>query len=243
MVISNLIAPITYEERIVVFFDVLGWKSHISNAGSDPIKIGQLALIPKLLKSSPLLQVTGSGEAKITSFSDCCVISLPYKEEFLPQIIYGLSNIFIGSAICGFLLRAGVTIGQLHHQEDIVFGPALNKAYQLESKGVFPRIILDDAIRELNNLDIIPDMLDSDSLGLFIDPYKLSFAKSKHLIKNSFPQDDFIGAATNNGVTLYTLLLLRLEEILAKTEKEEHRTRVNWIYARVRQQFKTILGS
>ncbi|WP_440808068.1 hypothetical protein [Pseudomonas syringae] len=242
MVISNLIAPITYEERIVVFFDVLGWKSHISNAGNDPIKIGQLALIPRLLKSSPLLQARGSGEAKITSFSDCCVISLPYKEEFLPQTIYGLSNIFVGSAICGFLLRAGVTIGKLHHQEDIVFGPALNKAYQLESKGVFPRIILDDTIPELNHLNIIPDMLDSDSLGLFVDPYKLSFAKSKHLIKSSFPQDNFMGVATNNGVTLYTLLLLRLEEILAKTEKEEHRTRANWIYARVRQQFTTILN-
>ena len=243
MVISDLIAPITYEERIVVFFDVLGWKSHISNAGSDPVKIGQLALIPKLLKSSPFLQATGSGEARITSFSDCCVISLPYKEEFLPQIIYGLSNIFIGSAICGFLLRAGVTVGQLHHQEDIVFGPALNKAYQLESKGVYPRIILDDAIPELNHLDIIPDMIDKDSLGLFVDPYKLSFIKSKHLINSSLPKDDFMGVATDNGVTIYTLLLLRLEEILAKTEKEEHRTRANWVYARVRQQFKTILGS
>lgn len=242
MVISDLIAPINYEERIVVFFDVLGWKSHISNAGNDPVKIGQLALIPKLLKSSPLLQTTGSGEAKITSFSDCCVISIPYKEEFLPQIIYGLSNIFIGSAICGFLLRAGVTIGQLHHQEDIVFGPALNKAYQLESKGVYPRIILDDAIPELNHLDIIPDMLDNDSLGLFVDPYKLSFAKSTHLINSSFPKEDFLGVATDNGVTIYTLLLLRLEEILAKTEKKEHRTRANWVYARVRQQLKTVLG-
>ena len=85
-------------------------------------------------------------------------------------------------------------------------------------------------------------MLDSDSLGLFVDPYKLSFAKSKHLITSSFPKDDFMGVATDNAVTIYTLLLLRLEEILAKTEKDEHRTRANWVYARVRQQFKTILG-
>lgn len=46
MVISDLIAPITYEERIVVSFDVLDWKSHIFNAGNDSVKIGQLALIP-----------------------------------------------------------------------------------------------------------------------------------------------------------------------------------------------------
>lgn len=243
MVISDLTTPITYEHRIVVFFDILGWKSHITNAGNDPIKIGQLALIPRLLKSSPIFQAAGSGEARITSFSDCCVISLPYKAENIPQIIYGLSNVFLGSAICGFLLRAGVTVGQLHHQEDIVFGPALNQAYQLESKGVYPRIILDNAIAELNHMDILPDMIGNDSLGLFVDPYRLSFIKSKHLIQGSFPREDFMGVATDYGVTVYTLLLLRLEELLAKTEKEEHLTRINWVYARVRQQFKTILGS
>lgn len=34
-----------------------------------------------------------------------------------------------------------------------------------------------------------------------------------------------MGVATDNGVTIYSLLLFRIEEILAKTEKKEHRTR------------------
>ena len=62
-------------------------------------------------------------------------------------------------------------------------------------------------------------MIGNDSLGLFVAPYKLSFIKSKHLIKSSLPKDDFMGVATDNEVTIYTLLLLRLEEILAKTEE------------------------
>jgi hypothetical protein len=44
----------------------------------------------------------------------------------------------------GILLRGAMCIDDLHVEEDIVFGPALVKAYQLEaSVAVFPRIVVD----------------------------------------------------------------------------------------------------
>jgi hypothetical protein len=239
---SDFSSPITYDERLVVFFDVMGWKSHVSDAGRDPVKVGQLSLIPRLLKSSILLQAAGSGKAQITSFSDCCVISLPYKQETLSQVIYGLSNVFVGAAIAGFLLRAGVTVGNIHHENGIVFGPALNVAHDLESKGRFPRIILDKSIPALKNVELIEGMLGEDEYGAYVDPYALQFIKSDYLRKESFPEGKFMGMPTNKAVEIYTVLLLRLEAMLSKAEDGKPKEQVNWLYARVRQQHREILN-
>lgn len=240
---TDLTSPITYDERLVVFFDVMGWKSHVSDAGSDPVKVGQLSFLPRLLKSSTVLQAAGSGEARITSFSDCCVISLPYKREELSHVIYGLSNVFVGAAVSGFLLRAGVTVGNIHHENDIVFGPALNIAHGLESNGLYPRIILDESIPGLKDVELIEGMLGDDELGVYVDPYSLQFIKSDYLRKESFPDGKFMGIATNKAVEIYTVLLLHLEAMLSKAEGEKPKKQVNWLYARVRQQHKKIIGS
>jgi hypothetical protein len=46
----------------------------------------------------------------------------------------------------GFSCRGGISAGSLYHHGQIVVGPALIKAYQLEkSIAVYPRVILDDA--------------------------------------------------------------------------------------------------
>ncbi len=47
------------------------------------------------------------------------------------------------------LIRGGIAIGNLYHNDDIVFGKALNDAYYLESEcAIFPRIILTEETYE-----------------------------------------------------------------------------------------------
>jgi hypothetical protein len=47
----------------------------------------------------------------------------------------------------GFLIRGGVTIGNLYHAQGIVFGPAMVEAYELESRtAVYPRIVVSHTI-------------------------------------------------------------------------------------------------
>lgn len=42
------------------------------------------------------------------------------------------------------LIRGGITIGKIIHNEEMVFGPGINRAYELESKyAIYPRIIFD----------------------------------------------------------------------------------------------------
>lgn len=241
---SGLLAPINYEKRIVIFFDVLGWKSHIQDAGDDPDKVGRLALLPKILQSLPVLQAAEAGspsDVRITSFSDCCVISVPYDESALPSIIYGLSNTFIGSALMGFLLRAGVTIGNLYHEGDIVFGPAMNRAYSLESTGVYPRVVLDPDIPSFSNLNLFEGMILKCDCGLFVDPYTLSFVRSEYC-QNPIANEKFMVVDTDKALTLYTMLQQSLESILGKAKTEEHRKRANWPYARVRSQLRLMLN-
>ncbi|MDV5097196.1 hypothetical protein RYH74_07820 [Pseudomonas sp. LSJ-87] len=238
----DLMSPITYDDRLVIFFDVMGWKSHIAWAGDDPFKVGMLSLMPKLLKRSSVLQGAGSSDARITAFSDCCVVSIPFSEESLPQVLYGLSNVFVGAAMAGFLLRAGATIGKLHHENDIVFGPGLNVAHGLESNGFYPRIILDKDVPSLKALQLLEGMKGEDEYGLFVDPFTLPFVKSGYLAKDSYPDGTFMGIPANKATEIYTVLLMRLEEMLGKAGTDKSKKQVNWLYARVRQQHKQILG-
>ena len=158
---------VSYERRVVVFFDILGWKEHVLNAGSDPVKI---TAITKLLKvfGGDEIKALNSDNQRLTSFSDCVVISCLESEVNLSNFIFGLSKIFLGAAKEGFFLRAGVTIGDICHREDMVFGPALNRAYLLESAGNYPRIVLD------NEIEVLRDFKCAEVEGgtVFIDAFK-----------------------------------------------------------------------
>lgn len=49
----------------------------------------------------------------------------------------------------GFPMRGGISLGEIHHQQDLAFGPAFINAYDLESRSaIYPRIVItEDTIR------------------------------------------------------------------------------------------------
>jgi len=60
------------------------------------------------------------------------------------NMAYFLTNSLIDY---GFIIRGAITIGDLYHDERIVFGPALNQAYEIESTiANYPRVIVDKRI-------------------------------------------------------------------------------------------------
>jgi len=79
-------------------------------------------------------------------------VSFTADEVDVERFVSGLSQIFLAAATEGFFLRAGVTVGDIYHDENMVFGPALNRAYQLEDAGKYPRIVLDELKPELTSL-------------------------------------------------------------------------------------------
>ena len=79
----------------------------------------------------------------MTQFSDSLLISVDddiHGREALQHAIFVLTSNLIEF---GFLLRGGVTRGELFHESGLVFGPALIEAYKLENEiACDPRVIL-----------------------------------------------------------------------------------------------------
>jgi hypothetical protein len=124
--------PLSYERRAVVFYDVLGWRDQIQRAGNDSAKIARLQRT--ILRP---IQSLRAGQAitafRFSAFSDNVVISCPPDEQTVFRLLTTLGSFMLGSAAGGFLVRGGITIGDIVHNEYVVFGPALNRAYELES--------------------------------------------------------------------------------------------------------------
>lgn len=237
MDLNSLTEPITYEKKLICFFDILGWKDHINKAGDDPIKIGRLALLPKLLTSQIIRDISTTSIGRLTSFSDCNVVTVQYREEYLPQIINGLSAIFIGAALNGFLVRAGITIGDIHHDGDLVFGPGLNRAYELESKGKYPRIILDSTVTDLCQLKM--PTLERDEDTLFADPFRLDFIHTCLQMN----MDASFKNSPNPALTCLTVIQENLIQSLKQTTDSRALEKINWLYNRVRPQIKNIFNN
>ncbi|MDR6957254.1 hypothetical protein J2W43_001230 [Pseudomonas brassicacearum] len=227
---KSILEPINYEVRLVCFFDILGWKSHIDKAGTDPTQLTRLAFLPRILSSGFVKSLSTGSNNKVTSFSDCAVLSIPYDENEVAKFVQGLCSIFVGGAINGFFVRAGVTVGNLYHDDQLVFGPALNKAYFLESTGKYPRIILDRDIEEFQHLSGV-NVRDEEGT-LFIDPFSIStFRKSCENTVYPLPEK-------MDGMALYVATEELVRREMEGASSEHVKNKFEWLYKRMRHELK-----
>ena len=63
----------SYERRIVAFYDMLGWRSEIADAGTDPNKVGNLRRL--ILTHTRVLGMSVNSRVNVSTFSDNVVIS------------------------------------------------------------------------------------------------------------------------------------------------------------------------
>lgn len=140
-----------YSRRIVAFVDILGFKSLID----ESLESEEMAKhIHNALKR--ILQVKRDNEdaeglislkkfgVEVTTFSDSAVISYPIDfEGGLFHVLLDIIHLQQALIYDGVLIRGGITIGDLYHDGEIVYGPAMNEAYRLESQYADqPRIII-----------------------------------------------------------------------------------------------------
>jgi hypothetical protein len=160
---------LNYEHRLVAFFDILGWRNEIAAAGSDPKRIARLAAAVRMFNANA--SAVGDAGARLTTFSDNVVFSKPYAEGDVEWLLQSLAVTQLGLAVQGLWMRGGVTIGDIHHDDHIVFGPALNRAYELESKiADMPRIMIDANVPVPSGTDFI-----ESGEATFLDPFKPKF--------------------------------------------------------------------
>ena len=162
---------IKYEERLVAFIDILGFKEIIKQSEKEPSKVELIYSVLNYLKNwevsenwdLKLVEIEEDaqkrgvenfdirGKTNSTSFSDSIVVSVKVDSnvnEMASTLIVNLANIGAILFEQGILFRGGLTIGNIIHNENgTVFGQGLIDAYKLESNNAkYPRIILSDKL-------------------------------------------------------------------------------------------------
>lgn len=142
---------VKYKKHLVAFIDILGFKDLINE--NDPKKIFKLLSVREEIEKI-IGKDKGSLDLKISSFSDCIVLSMEYESndyKIFNRFLQDISFYSLLATMNEHLIRGGFTIGDLYHDESKVFGPALNKAYVIETnQAVYPRIIFDtEVVKEL----------------------------------------------------------------------------------------------
>jgi hypothetical protein len=162
---------IKYEERLVAFIDILGFKEIVKLSENDPSKVELIYSVLNYLKNweisknwnLKLVEIEEDaqkrglenfdiiGKTNSTSFSDSIVVSVKVDNnvnEMTSTLIVNLANIGAILFEQGILFRGGLTIGKIIHNENgTVFGQGLIDAYKLESSSAkYPRIILSDKL-------------------------------------------------------------------------------------------------
>ncbi len=142
-----------YENRFVIFIDILGFKEKI-RATLDKEGLDNEAAIKSVSDALEMyftLFDTKEDEKyyktrQVTQFSDSIVISFQLKEPSHLFSAFLNSRLLILELLYkGFLCRGGMTYGKLIHTQKLLFGPAVIEAYELESKGAtYPRIIVSE---------------------------------------------------------------------------------------------------
>jgi len=146
---SPLSEPV-YEERLILFLDFLGFREIIQKSVDDASQLE--AIVDAITAMASLADESDVRTTqKITQFSDSLVVSYRIDE---PSAVFWLLNsisfIIINLAVRGFLVRGGVAVGKLYHTDDMILGPGMNRAYELESKhATYPRVIIDQSVFEI----------------------------------------------------------------------------------------------
>lgn len=235
---------LSYERRIVSFFDILGWRQHIEEAGDDPRRVARLASLPRMYSSYVLGALTEKLEgAHITAFSDNVIFSVPFDQTRLLWSIEGLATIQLAAAFAGFWIRGATTIGNLFHDDKIVFGPALNRAYELESElAKYPRTLIDTEILELRGLG--GDFIATEDGVTFTDPFNVPFIE--RIRQNYIPNETVIERFNEianasvpttpiqiDGATLLYATLARIRAELTTTMPPCARRKLAWLFDRI----------
>lgn len=172
---------IKYDKRLVAFVDILGWATAMeSNSAAflydvlEPLRNqGEIHnegvrqhLITKFGKNvNPLFLNT-----HYSFFSDCFIYSMPVSMG--SRIYDAISRIVQLLLNKGFVVRGGITLGNMFHRDQIAFGPALVAAYRIESdEAKFARVMISNSAIEETGIDK-HDAVMRDHLGNWIiDPF------------------------------------------------------------------------
>ncbi len=150
-----------------MFLDFLGFRQIIDRIAKEE------TFLAHLLHAIDLVSEIGKGTSdvlkthQITQFSDSVVLSYNVGEESgVFHLLFDVAIAIVELAGMGFLVRGAITSGELLHTRQYVVGPAMVKAYELESKrAVYPRVLIDPKLVEIAKVSHASHHDPSDEAG------------------------------------------------------------------------------
>ena len=159
-----------YRDKYVAFLDILGFSSLTEKADQHPSWRAWLRDCINNLNQSLPADNTASG-FRFVQFSDSVVLSVDRTPQGLITILQSVKLLYCNMLNRQVLLRGGVAAGNFHHDDRLMFGPALIRAYNFEKSGAPPHVGLDPAVLE----DLKPSLIGPDLNYLITyDPWDMS---------------------------------------------------------------------
>jgi hypothetical protein len=235
-----------YEDRIICFIDILGFREHVRQS-TEPTSPGGGMCPQALLTALEEMRNSFNGyqdelPAGITrtQFSDSIVVSFPIDQK--SGVFYTLSDVLHLQMILatnGFLCRGSVVRGMVIHTAEVLVGPGLIHAHDLESKvAIYPRIIVESPVVEA---------------GTAAHAAHHSAAHEEQYIKEMLKRDfdgqhyiDYIGAAQQqlgDGELEYPSYLEELVELAKSTPPSDDpsiESKKGWLRDKLRSQIAAV---
>ena len=183
-----------YEECIVSYLDILGFRSLLCTA--QPAEIARIMRVFRKASSPNEAEAHRKSDEKgkesvvrVEILSDAIVRARTTEARYRGGFLYSeLIDLFYTQIACiknGVAVRGAVVIGGVHLGDDLrgpVFGPALVRAYEMESQEVmFPRIAVEETVL---------DRLRSDS----------SMRREGHTLEQEWAFIDYLLAEDQSGL-------------------------------------------
>lgn len=233
---------------IVAFSDILGFSDIIETDDKDnnSILLNKISdiidIVIDFLKNNPNYRekafIQWKDELILKSFSDCFCIAIPLEFNLIPfdehiKLFYQHIALFQSEFFRnGFLLRGGISVGSFFCNDNIIFSKALVDAHKIETKAIFPRIIVSSsfltAIKNLK-IDYKINMFMNELSVTFINPFnwKLIDAKEandmleKLLGENGRIEGDYYETAKQEKRKLIKEIILKCNDYIVSNPMKE----------------------
>ena len=170
-----------FEKRAIAFLDVLGFKELISDAERDAAGFSRLVSLKTVIESHVRYDNAGVSpdvpvdmHPKYLFVSDSIILSAP-----LTRGQYDGLNVIVVKAIqiaqkvveLGHLIRGGISVGPIWHEDRNIFGSGYIEAFFTEEGAVHPRIQLAAGAAEMWKRPerAVPKLCIDDSGSLVVD--------------------------------------------------------------------------
>jgi hypothetical protein len=137
-----------YEERYCAFLDIMGFGQMVERLRSGQMPFQTLKdLLSKIYQPEKGSTISWDTDFRAQSISDAVAISTLVNAVGLIEIFHAIEKLTVELLRQGFFVRGAIVKGMLYHDENMVFGEALVKAYHLERDVVrYPRVMV---VREI----------------------------------------------------------------------------------------------